>query len=194
VTGIRSAITPLISVVLAVTLSACSSATRMGDQELKTGPQPSVSTPPVQSVPKVAHPRDSRDVRACLLLDADQLRSLGLAAATVTDASNANASACDWKSGDASYSAGIALSAGRDLDLYYSLRDTFPIFEPEEISGYPAVRVSDAASVSCVILVGNSDDQALSARADGLGSPRRDYCAVARDIAEAALQSLPSRR
>lgn len=190
----RSAIAAVILLVLGTSLSGCSPVAQVADEEPESNAPASASALPVQTVPKVVQPLDSRDVRACLIFDSDQLLSLDLAGSTATNGSTPNASACDWRSNDASFSAGIALSGSRDLDLYYAIRETFPVFEPEEVSGYPAVRVSNADGASCVILVGNSDDQALSARADGLGGPRRDYCSVARDVARAALQSLPPRR
>jgi hypothetical protein len=144
-------------------------------------------------VPTVDRPLDSRGIRACQALTTEHLELLNLAADTASDRSNANASACGWTAHDGSFEAGIALSTVRDLKLYYSLQSSFPVFESEVITGYPAVRVSDVNSGSCVIVVGNADDQSFSARAGGFSGPLRDMCATARDVASAALTSLPPR-
>ncbi|WP_366889110.1 DUF3558 domain-containing protein [Pseudonocardia sp.] len=185
----------LASFVLVLALSACSTAS--STPPLVVPPPPAevtASAPPVSGVPTVDHPLDLRGIRACEALTAEMLQSLDLTADTASDRSNANASACGWTARDGSFEAGIALSTVRDLRLYYSLRTSFPIFEPEVISGYPAVRVSDVNSGSCVILVGNADDQSFSARAGGFSGPLRDLCVTARDVASAALTSLPPRR
>jgi hypothetical protein len=187
-----SALTPILA---GLALAACSTSTPAPSppaSPLSTEATPSF--PPVSGVPIVNRPLDSSGIRACQALTAQQLQSLKLAADTASDRSNENASACNWTARDGSFEAGLALSTMRDLELYYSVRDSFPIFEPEVIAGYPSVRVSEVNSGSCVILVGNAADQSFSARAGGFSGPLRDLCAAARDIASAALTSLPPRR
>jgi hypothetical protein len=180
-----------------VLLAACSggpahsSATSRSPVSPPAGPTADQST---QSAPPVDRPLDVRGVAACGVLSSDQLRSLNLASDTASDTSNANASGCRWKSGDGSFDVNVVLSSTRDLELFYSIRDTFPVFEPQQVDEYPAVRASAAESGSCLILVGNASDQSFSAQAGTLGGERQDWCSVAGRVASIVLTSLPPRR
>jgi hypothetical protein len=171
---------------------ACSKSTA-SRPEVHAPAAPSTSNTDEPLVPLVERPLEARNARACEVLTAGQLRALDLATDSATDISNGNASSCDWTSEDESFQIGIALSVTRNLKLFYEMHDTFQTFEPEVISGYPAVRTTPADGASCLILVGTSDDQSFSAQAGGLAGPPRDFCSVAERVAAAVLTSLPPR-
>jgi hypothetical protein len=171
---------------------ACSNSTA-SRPEMPGPAAPSTINTDEPLAPLVERPLEARNARACEVLTADQLRALDLAADSATDTSNGNASSCDWTSEDESFQIGIALSATRNMELFYEMRDTFGTFEPEIISDYPAVRTTPADGVSCLILVGSSNDQSFSAQAGGLAGPPRDFCSIAERVAAEVLASLPPR-
>lgn len=188
---------PAVAVGVVVFLAACSA----GPTHLSNTSQSPVSPPAgptadrsTQGALPIDRPLDVRGVAACGVLSSDQLQSLGLASDTASDTSNANASGCRWKSGDGSFDVNVVLSSTRDLELFYSIRDTFPVFESRQVDEYPAVRTSSAESGSCLILVGNASDQSFSAQAGTLGGERQDWCSVAGRVASIVLTSLPPRR
>jgi hypothetical protein len=182
-----------VSISLTLALAACSSSPS-GSQSgapVRAAPTPAFTEP---AVPTVDRPLNLHGIAACAVLSPEKLRAMDLVPATAVNESNANASGCSWASDDDSFNATVALSEIRDLRLFYRMRDTFNFFEPEVVDGYPAVRVSDVDSGSCLILVGNANDQSFSVQAGGLGGLQRDWCALARRVASAVLTSLPPGR
>jgi hypothetical protein len=182
------------SISLGLALAACSSTTSGAPSGTPVRTVPSSPSAEVPAAPAVDRPLDLYGIAGCAVLSPEKLQALDLLPRSAADESNGNASACSWTSTGESFNATVALSGARDLRLFYRMRETFNFFEPESVGGYPAVRVSDANSGSCLILVGNADDQSFSAQVGGLGGPQQDWCEVARRVAGAVLTSLPPRR
>ncbi|KAA2252558.1 DUF3558 domain-containing protein [Solihabitans fulvus] len=122
----------------AAMLAGCSS-----DQP-QSQPAPSSSTAPSRlSPPLVKEDLEVTKYRAdpCALIRADQLAQFGITApGSVVDGWR-----CAWHPNVAarpSYRAGVDLTSG-GLEGLYRKRSTLPMFTPDEVDGYPAVRTAD---------------------------------------------------
>lgn len=168
------------------------------------GPVTAVGDAPVTaqrldpSVPRVANPRDARNVAACDLLTQAQLASFDADPLTATASEQNTGLRCEWRTRDklGSLEAVVAAELGTNgflagLAQLYSQRDTFDVFEPGELDGFPIVHADRVVNAGdCTIYVGAADDQ-LFYTAAGYASGETKRCDIARRMASAVLSNLP---
>jgi len=152
------------------------------------------STTPV--APPVANPKDARGVQPCALLTPAQAMTLGLDPIRAKAGSTADLVDCSWPSTLLPVSS-LAVTVDtnptrRGLTDTYLKRDTFSIFEPLVVDGYPALRAEVGPSNGCTIEVGLSDTQEIRVDA-GARSPA-DTCGLVKRAISAMLTNLPPQR
>jgi hypothetical protein len=159
----------------------------------------STRQPLLPETPRVAEPRDLRDIPACQLLTPTQATEFGLDLAGARPDEFQSTYDCDIHAPDSSTSASI-VSAYRyevgGLDRLYRNRELLldgdGIFVPGTLDGFPTV-ITDANSADdCVLNVGVADNQVLLI--DTGVDPYRSTvhaCDLARAVASAVLTNLP---
>jgi hypothetical protein len=163
---------------------------------LPTGP---TRQPLLPETPRVAEPRDLRDIPPCQLLTPTQITDLGLDPTTAKPSEFQSTFDCDIHARDFSTSASL-VSAYRyevgGLDRLYRtrqlLRDRDRIFVPGTLDGFPTVITNANVADDCVLNVGVADNQVLMIDTDVdpyLSTVHA--CDLARDVASAVLANLP---
>lgn len=152
----------------------------------------------VTDAPRVPNPRDVRGIAACDLLTPAQLNGFGLDPATAKASTQNTALNCGWRTRDGLGS--VNVTAGTQfnvngLDGLYLLRETYGVFEPGEMDGFPIVRAerNDSRSTGdnyCTIYVGVADEQLVWA-ATGYLKPTPPACDTSRAVMATVLTNLP---
>jgi hypothetical protein len=130
------------------------------------------------------------------LLTAPQLRSLGFPNPG-RQRTSIDVQECRWTAADQQALA-LAVDADRDLlaDTYRTRRE--PVFEPTDISGFPAVRQKSQPGPPniCVVTTGLGPKQALEATWIGRGDPApgNDACEFAEQATALVIRKLPAQR
>ncbi len=155
-----------------------------------------VAAPSSPSPPPVSNPKDARGVQPCTLLTAAQASSLGLDPTRAEAGATADLVDCFWPSTQLPVtSVAVTIDTNptrRGLTDTYLKRDTFRIFEPLVVDGYPAVRAEIEPSNDCTIYLGLSETQDI--RVDvGARSPT-DACGLVKRAIAAMLTHLPPQR
>jgi hypothetical protein len=143
----------------------------------------------------VQNPRDARGIAACDLLTAEQQAALGIDPGSAAPASQGEAARCRWRTLDGAGALGVTSAtefAVGGLEGLYLVRDTYDVFEPAEIDGFPIVHADrgDTGDDACSIYIGVSDDQLVWTSAGFVASPR-SACETARQMASNVLSNLP---
>jgi hypothetical protein len=143
--------------------------------------------------PPVENPKDLRGIDPCELLTPEQLTELTLTEPGEKDTTPWGEEGCTWSSSILFVGFSPDTTLGEGLDQAYRSKDSFDNFEVSSVDGYPAVRVNFATQL-CGVIVGVSDDQALSvdfgrvsSQAPGLNDP----CGFAETVAGMVLENLP---
>lgn len=163
-------------------------------------PAPAAPFTPGPGVPRVARPRDARHIAACDLLTPAQLEGFGVDLATARSSEQNTGLRCEWRARNklVRFEAVVAAGLGPSgfipgLSQLYFQRDTYDIFEPGELDGFPIVHADRDVNSDCTIYVGNADDQVVyTAAGSATGDPKR--CDIARAMASALLSNLPPLR
>jgi hypothetical protein len=148
-------------------------------------------------VPRVARPRDARGVAPCDLLTVAQLEAVGIDPATAKIEQQNTAFRCVWRSRDKlgvfeadnnSEARPNGYIAG--LSGLYAVGETFEIFEPGELDGFPIVHADRNVGSDCTIYVGVADDQLLWTAAGYVKGPQK-RCDLALAMASSMISNLP---
>jgi hypothetical protein len=148
-------------------------------------------------VPRVARPRDARGIGPCELLTVAQLEAVGIDPATARTSQQNTAYRCSWRSRDklGVFEADNNAEARPNgylagLSGLYAVRETFAIFEPGELDGFPIVHADRNVGSDCTIYVGVADDQMLWTAAGFVKGPVK-RCDLALKLASSMLSNLP---
>ncbi|MGI8797953.1 MAG: DUF3558 domain-containing protein [Pseudonocardia sp.] len=147
--------------------------------------------------PPVAQPKEARGVDPCTLLTAAQLDTLGLDPTRVQRDDSAGLVGCRWPSKVFGFSVSSTLDTEptrKGLTSLYSRRAGYPLFEPLQIDGYPAVHAELVISEDCTIYVGLSDTQVLDVRTGAPALRGQDSCSITKRAISAMLTNLPPQR
>lgn len=146
--------------------------------------------------PSVTEPRDISAFgnTPCEIFAPDQLTGFGLdQAGSARPLPGGVHFECTWQ--DTGSNGELRATAFPDSDILereYSNRETYPVFEPIEIAGMPAImRQNSAGSSRCVVVVGLAERQGLNVGFTDLREPYEDPCGAARMAAEVAVGNLP---
>lgn len=183
----------LIGLVVILLLPACASST--DGAAIRNSGAPA-SSPAHQEVPVAKNPRDVRPFgeSPCEVFTVQQLTGFGLdqpgEQRTITAGDNEE---CTWvDSGSNGELRVITFPDSNILELEYGNRQGYPIFEPTEIAGLPAVvRQNSAGSFRCVVVVGLAEAQGINVSFSDITEPIEDPCGAARMAAEVAVGNLP---
>lgn len=132
--------------------------------------------------------------RPCDVFTPEQLAGFGLdRPGEQRTISAGNNEACSWTDSGTNGSLSVITFPDSDiLEREYSNRDTYPVFEPIEIAGLPAVlRQNGAGSFRCVVIVGLAEQQGINVDFADRREPYEDPCGAARMAAEVAVGNLP---
>lgn len=171
----------------------------LGSSTAVPGTPAPITTAP-RLAPPVPAPRNARGVAACTLLTADQKRAVDADLSTEKPATQGAAARCGWRTaaGDGS----LLVTSAPDfpvggLEGLYLVRQTYDVFQPGELDGFPIVRAerSDTGDKDCTIYVGIADDQLIWATANFPFSNRpKPACTVALRMASNMIANLPPLR
>lgn len=148
-------------------------------------------------VPRVGDPRDARGIGPCDLLTDAQLDAVGIDPASAKTSQQNTAFRCSWRSRDKL--GGFEADNNSDarpngyiagLSGLYAVRETFAIFEPGELDGFPIVHADRNVGSDCTIYVGVADDQMLWTAAGYVKGPQK-RCDLALKMASAMVSNLP---
>jgi hypothetical protein len=151
-------------------------------------------------VPRVPNPRDARGIAPCDLLTSAQLEAVGIDPATARTEQQNTAFRCVWRSRDklGGFEADNNSEARPNgylagLSSLYVFRETFAVFEPGELDGFPIVHADRDVGSDCTIYVGVADDQMLWTAAGYVKGPVK-RCDLALKMASSMLSNLPPLR
>jgi len=160
-------------------------------------PAPTVQSVPVarpglpgSDVPRVAIPLSVANLTACRTFDDQQLAQSNVDPKSARERPVQYESACSWVSTDGTFDLAVTLATDRGLSETYALRDTFPVFQPEVVGGYPVVRTSAVGGIACDLWIGISDSQLVVVSTGGLGGRDDDWCELARSFARLVIAAL----
>jgi len=100
---------------------------------------------------------------------------------------------CVWNDSDRNGELAVTTYPDSDiLEREYANRGGYPVFEPIEVAGLPAIRREDIPNGStCVVVVGLAERQGINIDFTDLREPYEDPCGAARIAAEVAVGNLP---
>ncbi|OLR89789.1 DUF3558 domain-containing protein [Actinokineospora bangkokensis] len=185
-----------------VLLSACAAETGKpvpAPLEQTSGGSTPSSTPDEENgALTVDKPLDGRPFYGdpCKLLTPDQATALGLVPPGTSDLTLKSSPACDWQPPEnrGQYSVNFTLNLEHGLRTQYQAQaelDKFELWEPTEVSGYPAVFADitdNRERGGCNVIVAINDEVTISARRQFAGG--QDVCERVVAVAEQVLVTL----
>ncbi|HEX3792377.1 MAG TPA: DUF3558 domain-containing protein [Pseudonocardiaceae bacterium] len=154
----------------------------------------------LNGAPHVADPLDVSKFRdnPCTALTPTQVQQLNIGATAKAD--NTGGPSCDWGSATDSAKVGVTvsfLSGGGGLSYIYANKADYAVFTGlSSIDGYPAIRADQVDQTSigeCTVVVGASDDQAVSfALSAGLSQDKSDPCTATQQLAQDVITNIKS--
>jgi Protein of unknown function (DUF3558) len=180
-------------VVAAGFLVACSQQTP-GDGSPTPSSSPSTPGSSASGAPKVANPKNLKNVPACQLLSSSQLQDLGATAAPKTSKSLWGEDECQWINDDISIYLSPDTTQDKGLAIVYANMAGSSSFQQLTVSGYPAVR-TEKQDISCSISIGTSDTQLFMVDLTVTGVKRANHddpCALSEKVAADVLSNLPA--
>lgn len=186
--------------VFGVAVAAAAAAACTASSEGSPAPERSLVAPSSaaqeQLSPPVQNPRDIRVFgdRPCEVLTPEQIIGFGFDQSGEQRMLRSTGSqVCDWTDSGSNGNLSVIIHSGWDiLEREYANRATYPVFEPIEIAGMPAIeRQNNVGSTRCVVVVGLAERQGINIEFTDLTDPIEDPCGAARMAAEVAVGNLP---
>lgn len=129
----------------------------------------------------------------CEVFTPEQIAAFGLDGAPERQTLPSGNEVCVWQ--DSGYNVQLAVTTYPDSDILereYANRRGYPVFEPIEILGMPAIlRQNIPSDARCVVVVGLAERQGINTDFTDLTEPYEDPCGGARMAAEVAVGNLP---